>query len=283
MSEVRLIVCDAQRTVCGTCHGGCADRLVAALSAEPETIEELEAALERFLQPEGRSMFACWSGQIDEEPWDAGFVVIDHERARMPEGISAREAMVDHDCPLCQMMADMPGPMFWGLDGSSMDDEFAFSFHRTQEEWDAQQREYEEMSRRWRESDAERERLGVKHSGADDANEPLTVRLFSVGCLLAELIVDLKERQERRTWIDALNRDWGNLREVCQGNDLVSSAALIEPVLDHFGGTLCGLGEAEVDLADKCDDLAACLRRFLEPPGEAGDEFHDTNYDDIPF
>lgn len=58
MSEVTLNVLDASRAVHGRVHGGVADRLVAALSADPETIEELEAALARFQKPvDGRRSF----------------------------------------------------------------------------------------------------------------------------------------------------------------------------------------------------------------------------------
>jgi len=41
MSEIKLILVDAERVVHGTIHGSIADRCVAALSAEPETIAEL--------------------------------------------------------------------------------------------------------------------------------------------------------------------------------------------------------------------------------------------------
>src|SRR5260221_14438119 len=40
--------------------------------------------------------------------------IIERERARLPEGVSGRKAMHDPDCPCCQLIADMPGPMFWG-------------------------------------------------------------------------------------------------------------------------------------------------------------------------
>src|SRR4051794_6261915 len=67
--------------------------------------------------------------------------IIDRERARLPEGMSGHEAIIDADCPCCQMMAGLPGPMFWHLDGSGMDDDFAFDIHhRTRQEWDAEQR-----------------------------------------------------------------------------------------------------------------------------------------------
>lgn len=229
-------------------------------------------------------------------------VVIDHERLRMPEGFSGHEAMVDHDCPLCQMMTDMPGPMFWGLDGSNMDDEFAFSFHRTREEWDAEQRKHEAWNRRWKEREAQLEQLGVKHPGAgysdpdyawqrsfvrsdDNAALPLAVRLFSLGSLLAELIVDLKQPPEDRELIDALSRDWGNLREVSQSEDLERAAALIEPVLDRFGETLSRVAAAREELEEKCSDLQERLRRFLEPPSETDDDSgtNDYRFDDVPF
>ena len=68
--------------------------------------------------------------------------IIDRERARIRERVSGHEAIVESDCPCCQMMADMPGPVFWHLDGCNMDDDFAFDIrHRTREEWEAEQRE----------------------------------------------------------------------------------------------------------------------------------------------
>ena len=48
MSEVRLVVREAERDWSGTIHGSCADRAIAALSADPVTMEELEVATERF-------------------------------------------------------------------------------------------------------------------------------------------------------------------------------------------------------------------------------------------
>ncbi len=75
--------------------------------------------------------------------------IIEHERARIPEGFCGKDAVVDKDCPACQMMADLPGPMFWHLDGCNMDTDFAFSFHRTFQEWENEERAYEEISRRF--------------------------------------------------------------------------------------------------------------------------------------
>ena len=68
--------------------------------------------------------------------------VVELERRRVPFAVTGREAMVDDDCPLCQMMAEMDGPVFCHLDGSNMDDDFAFSRCLTRAEWSEQQEDF---------------------------------------------------------------------------------------------------------------------------------------------
>lgn len=100
MSEVKLNLVDAERVLHGTIHGSVVDACVAALSAEPETIAELEAALARYIKPRDANGYFTWftaihhlahfrspsdssapgqsfSTALDTEPWDAGIVVID--------------------------------------------------------------------------------------------------------------------------------------------------------------------------------------------------------------
>ena len=79
MSEVKLNLVDSQTFLSGTTHGSVADSTVAALSAEPETIKELEVALGRYIKPDEIGEFASFQTRsaIDAEPWDAGLVVID--------------------------------------------------------------------------------------------------------------------------------------------------------------------------------------------------------------
>src|SRR5437762_7174595 len=100
MSEVKLNLVDTERVLNGTIHGSIADACVAALSAEPETIAELEAALARYIKPNSsNSKFASFrsiacpanfgspsavverinnhSSALDTQPWDAGIVAID--------------------------------------------------------------------------------------------------------------------------------------------------------------------------------------------------------------
>jgi hypothetical protein len=215
--------------------------------------------------------------------------VIARERARLPEGLSGREAMIDPDCPCCQMMADMHGPMFWGLDGSSMDDDFAFDiYNRTREEWDESQRRSEEFHLRFAEEREECKRLGVASSRpaedgsnavwsrsfsvGDTADVPLGIRVFGVGCRLAELIVGLRDGADREATppqvqqqIDRLNRDFGNLREVLESADASLAASLFDPVVDRFVDTLDDVAEAREDLEMQCESLTDELRELLAP------------------
>ncbi|MBI1901228.1 MAG: hypothetical protein HYS13_08975 [Planctomycetia bacterium] len=222
--------------------------------------------------------------------------VIENERIRMPETMSGKEAVIDPDCPLCAMAAEFSGPMFWHLDGCNMDRDFEFSFHRTRAEWEEEERRYEEYSRRFNEEQEELKRLGVKRPGEsadpdspwvssyvapDTAETPVFVRLFGIGTLLAELIVDLKRPTEDRALIDRLQRDFGNLRDVAQSNDLATLESLLEPVLDRFCKTLDDVAKSREDLAEKCSDLRERLQMFLAPP-EPSEPLPDFD-DEIPF
>ncbi|MBW3540621.1 MAG: hypothetical protein KY476_10135, partial [Planctomycetes bacterium] len=228
--------------------------------------------------------------------------IIARERARIPEAVTGREAMVDPDCPCCQMMADMPGPYFWHLDGSEMDDDFAFDiYHRTREGWEEERRSWEEHSRAFNEEWAERERLGVTNATPGDgsvwsrsycvgetADVPLGLRVFGIGCRLAELIVGLRAGADRAATppaaghrIDQLNRDFGNLREVLQTADSSLAQALIGPVLDRFTETLDAVATARPELAPQCQSLTDEVYKLLDPPPPEPD--WDLDDPRIPF
>ena len=215
--------------------------------------------------------------------------IIDRERARLPEGMCGHDAIIDPDCPCCQMMADMPGPVFWFLDGCNMDDDFAFDFyHPTREEWEEDQRESQEYAKRFEAEWAERQRLGMTGFGpaesgetsvwsssfsvGDAADVPLGIRLFGIGGHLAELIADLRgeadghpTEPEAQQLIDTLNRDFGNLREVLQNSEPTLAAALIDPVIDRFAESLSAVASARADLSAKCESLTGSLAKFLDP------------------
>ncbi|RPI87374.1 MAG: hypothetical protein EHM42_05240, partial [Planctomycetaceae bacterium] len=98
MSEVCLVVREAQCDWSGFVHGSWADRAVAALSADPETLEELEAAFARYVKPCGvRRPLANLSPGLRDEPHDAGLVVID---------LAARLVVIDSHY-------SSPGPVGW--------------------------------------------------------------------------------------------------------------------------------------------------------------------------
>ena len=94
MSEIKLNLLDSHTLLTATVHGSVGDALVAALSAEPETIDELEAALKRFEKCEtipASSLHRKQRGPIDDQPWDAGILVID-----LPARFVAFESTYSH-------------------------------------------------------------------------------------------------------------------------------------------------------------------------------------------
>ena len=216
--------------------------------------------------------------------------IISRERARLPEGMSGREAMIDPDCPCCQMMADLPGPAFWHLDGSGMDHEFAFDIdHSTREEWEEEQRQWDEHNRKFNAEWSERKLLGVSDSTpredgsnaiwsrafsvGENSDVPLGIRVFGIGCRLAELIVGIRGGANRETTlpepqrhIDQLNHNFSNLRALLQSPDSSVAEALLDPVLDRFAETLDTVSCSRSDLASQCESLADELRKLLELP-----------------
>ena len=109
-----------------------------------ESAEQLIATLEQIKTDWLESPQADLDGHIPA-------IIIDNERKRLPQAMSAAEIMIDEDCDLCRMSAleaEMGfGPTFWHLDGCNMDDGFAFSSCRTLEEWEVENREREEFDR----------------------------------------------------------------------------------------------------------------------------------------
>lgn len=79
--------------------------------------------------------------------------VIERERRRLPFAVSGKEAMVDDDCSVCQMMAEDDSPMFWHLDGCNMNDRFEFSWHHTLAEYEAEKAKWEEFNQNWKQNE----------------------------------------------------------------------------------------------------------------------------------
>jgi len=104
VSELKLVVCDWSNVRSCTMHGSDIDRVIAALSADPATIDELSEAFVRFMRPSfsdeeetncsrntrkidsskpgepdpRKSQLRNWLCMgLNDEPYDAGLVVID--------------------------------------------------------------------------------------------------------------------------------------------------------------------------------------------------------------
>ncbi len=224
--------------------------------------------------------------------------VIDSERMRIPMTASGNEAVIDPDCPLCQMLAEDSkfGPMFWHLDGANMDDDYPFSSHRSREAWEEEQRRWEEHRRKfeeewnreqaWREASVEAGAADAPaadgvwtrtFSGNDPGSEPLSIQVFGIGAHVAELGVDLKESSATRPYMESLNRHFGNLRAALQD----AGPALVGPVVERFCEELRAISDARADLSAKCADLERQLREFAARLSGEEEPFDWEN--DIPF
>jgi hypothetical protein len=89
-------------------------------------------------------------------------IIIDNERQRLPQALRPRDMIIDDDCPMCQMFGDETTPLgmgvgFWHLDGSHMDDDFAFSSFKTRQEWEVENRRRDEFNREFNRKWADRE------------------------------------------------------------------------------------------------------------------------------
>ena len=201
--------------------------------------------------------------------------IIDNERRQIPEGSTGSDSMHDPDCPCCQMMAEEDfGPMFWHLDGSGMEDEFAFSFYKTRQEWDDEQKTYEEFNREFErkrvQQQLEKEDLSRVWKRTFVAEHPsdemplsqfVPVAMFGFAAMVGELNEDIGELAYDESTIAAqretLNRLVGNIH-----NSLNESAELIAPTLDRMIDELAELADEYPELAEKCADFARRLQEF---------------------
>jgi hypothetical protein len=214
------------------------------------------------------------------------------ERERIPYAVSGEHAMIDCECPLCQMMAEPDfGPTFCHFDGCNNDADYPFTFHVTREEWEAEQREYEDFSRYCDERHKLRE-AGLlqdddpfaagatgaiwksSFSAPENECEGPGLRLFGIGGHLGELVTDLKDPPGGEKFVESLNRYFGNVRAVLQEPE---GDALVTPAVDRFCEELDEVAVVREDLQDKCLDLKRQARRFAaRVMGESPD-------DDLPF
>jgi len=193
--------------------------------------------------------------------------IIQMERQRIPLALSREDTIIDCDCPLCNLMADLPGPAFWGLDGSGLPLEFPFTTFRSEEEWNSLMLE-DNLSELPLEQDMQIQ-LGSGIPGSGNALAATMVApntalmaLVSVGFSLSDLVMKLGEIDPSRQMIHALNRHFDNVRAVVleHGENL----CMIEPVLERFEDTLHDLKEAHPELVIDCDEVSTMLATLLD-------------------
>jgi len=96
--------------------------------------------------------------------------ILEYERTRLPWVSSEEDSILDDDCPWCRAMAaEELAPEFWHLDGSNMDDGFAFSRCRTRDEWVEEQLDQEEFDHQF--ADERRQEEDGQHSGVRPSDQ----------------------------------------------------------------------------------------------------------------
>lgn len=171
------------------------------------------------------------------------------------------------DCPICEMMGDgLFGTCFTCIDGHhlEMDNEFAFSMAETFEQWQEQQREFEEMDRSIKARMAERElhrdesdEFGSVWPGfASNQSLPNVDRHLTLAFKIAELISDLHSLNVTNTVPSKLNECFANFRRSEDSSRSQHARELTETLeaiaLDHPS-----LTAKSADLQSLIDD---CLR-----------------------
>ena len=222
------------------------------------------------------------------------------ERQRIPYALTGKAAMVDCDCPMCQMMADN-GPMFIGFDGCNNDDDFPFTTYATREQWEEAEREREEFNR---EFDQEEKLHNAGMLAEDDLSQPaqddlggsggwansiwqrsfsapetpgdsVSLQLFGIACHLGELVTDLKDPPGSEKFVESLNRYFDNVRAALQGPE--EGDVLLAPAVDRFCEELDETMVVRGDLREKCRDLQRQARQF------AARILRGPPDDDVPF
>ena len=105
--------------------------------------------------------------------FDGGIPVlyIENERKRLPLAMSGQEMIIDENCPTCQMMTEEMSAGsevgFEHLDGSHMDQDFAFSNFLAREEWEADRRKWEVFHEQSEREHPEPSDISVPSEGSD--------------------------------------------------------------------------------------------------------------------
>ncbi len=215
-----------------------------------------------------------WMHQPQPDFYDQSpAALIARERARLPAVVPKGHEHLDHDCPLCRMMADSDQPMIWQLDNCLLEQRFATSFCQSRAEWERRQCAPEE-DLNWESpsplpmpggfSDDQRiwQNSFTNMSSLTDmpAWESVNVMLFAVGGHMAELVHDLRCGADTDELVQQLHIRFDSLRVfVKEQRELF----IIRSSIGDFVESLNGVTQVRDDLRQKCADLETKLD-FLE-------------------
>ncbi len=206
--------------------------------------------------------------------------IIDLERRRIPIVLSTEETVIDCNCPLCNLMADMPGPAFWSIDGSGLPMQFAFSPYSSEEEWrelslpgsalTIKTNAYFDDDDQGTLSDdlpsnfivGGKESLLDKSSTSTIINSSATIiQLVDIGFSLSHLMQHLDQAPDQHRHISELNRHFDNLREVVLHSD--TGLSLLEPVLEKFCDCLDDIQSQYPQLEERCNHVHLRLEHLI--------------------
>jgi hypothetical protein len=225
-----------------------------------------------------------WMHQPQSDLYDQSpAALIARERARLPAVIPKGHEQLDHDCPLCRMMADSGQPMIWQLDNYLLEQRFSTSLCASRAEWEQNQAEMDEPNpvqdpagpaalpsgladdrRVWQNSFTNMASLADMPPG-----EAANVMLFAVGGHLAELVHDLRARPADDELVEALHIRFDELRVVVKDQ---RELCTVRGAIGEFAEALHDTARLCSELSDKCRDLEAKAefleRRYAEHLGQ---------------
>ena len=256
------------------------DRIAGGEDCTDDLVEHLQSVMAEFMNSPLGGMSTATAEFIIEcsrrrVPRGAGVPIVG-----MTEQQPGMEP-VDDDCPICQMMGEGGfGVAFTGLDGHhlELDDEFAFSLCETREEWEEQQREFEEMSaeiereRKEREAaaDDEPEGLGPTWTGRV-SDEPIpgdTEGHLELAFMLAEIVAILESRNAPREDIRGINDRFAEFRN-CDPDELAVAGRRLGDQLESLTDTYPDITSRVADFCSRIDDRIISARMVDD--------------DDVPF
>jgi hypothetical protein len=218
----------------------------------------------------------------------------------MPEVLSPEERLIDPDCPCCQMLAEMPGPCFWHLDGTNLDDEFAFDVHEaTFADWELSRSPWQEPTYQSGLGADRNETAGSIPRDSTSPNAagtslqeasaastrmtaiaspplPLGLATYLAALHVAELTsaIDATRTVQQTSLADErlkahLNRHFGNLRALLPTPGQTSlpgipGDSLLIPSLERLYETLAEISVAHSSLDPLCQKLAHELSRIVQ-------------------